>query len=259
MKLCQSTESCRLTALILTNTLLYTFYPGLYSRVMPTEYDATEFVDTDFQTTKSPYATTTSAAASAAFRAPTREEVDARVSEAQQKLAELKRAQEELERERAGLEEVRRRQTEFQTGRQEMIQNLTRGLGLLEEAEFAARRDAEQMSKSIADMRDSLAKVQAINEDGWSKENFNVELTRALTTLENSRMEWNGARLKFTVLSGQPANVSAAAARETGTSQLLAPKSFWQLCKLGLAFTWPLVAVAMLALGVLVAIMLRPH
>lgn len=241
----------------IANTFLYTFSPGLYSRVMPTEYDATEFVDTDFQTTKSPYGTTTTTAATA-FRAPTREEVDNRVSEAQQKLAELKRAQEELERERAGLEEVRRRQTEFQTGRQEMIQNLTRGLGLLEEAEFAARRDAEQMSKSIADMRDSLAKVQAINEDTWSKESFNVELTRALTTLENSRMEWNGARLKFTVLSGQPANVSAATTRETGVSQLLGPKSFWQLCKLGLAITWPLVAVALLALGVLVAILLRP-
>ena len=46
----------------------------------------------------------------------------------------------------------------------EMIQNLTRGLGLLEETEFAARHDAEQMSKSIAEMRDALAKVRAINE-----------------------------------------------------------------------------------------------
>lgn len=247
-------DSLRMTS------LLYRFYLGLYSRVMPTEYDATEFVDTDFQTPKSPYATATaSATANPPFRAPTREEVGARVSEAQQKLVELKRAQEELERERAVLEEVRRRQTEFQTGRQEMIQNLTRGLGLLEEAEFAARRDAEQMSKSISDMRDSLGKVQAITEEGWSKNDFNVELTRALTIIENARMEWNGARMKFTVLSGQPANVSASAARETGVSQLLSPKSFWQLCKLGLAFTWPLVAVAAIALGVLVAILLRPH
>jgi hypothetical protein len=228
---------------------------------MPTQYDATEFVDTDFQTPKSPYATPAgSAAAPNTFRAPTREEVDSRVSEAQQKLAELKRAQEELERERAALEEVRRRQTEFQTGRQEMIQNLTRGLGLLEETEFAARRDAEQMAKSIGELRDALAKVQAINEEGWSKENFSVELTRALTTLENARLEWNGARLKFSVLSGE----SATAVRNGGgpsgaVAPLFAPKSFLELCKLGLAFTWPLAAVAVLALGVLVAILLRPH
>lgn len=225
---------------------------------MPTEYDATEFVDTDFHTPKSAYAPTTANAAANTFRAPTREEVDSKVSEAQQKLAELKRAQEELERERAALEEVRRRQTEFQTGRQEMIQNLTRGLGLLEEAEFNARRDAEQMSKSIADMRDGLAKVQAINEEGWSKDNFNVELTRALTTLENARMEWNSARLKFTVLSGQPANVSANATSPAGgATSLVASKSFLELCKLGLAFTWPLAVIALLGLGVLVAMLVR--
>ena len=31
-------------------------------------------------------------------------------------------------------------------------------------------------------------------------QNANIELTRALTTLENARMEWNSARLKWTVL-----------------------------------------------------------
>jgi len=136
------------------------------------------------------------------------------------------------------------------------MQNLTRGLGLLEEAEFTARRDAEQMAKSIAELRDALAKVQAINEDGWSKNNFNVELTRALTILENARLEWNGARLKFTVLSGQsPASGNTAAT--TGAAPLLAPKSFLELCKLGLAFTWPLAVIALLGLGVLVAILVR--
>lgn len=224
---------------------------------MPTEYDATEFVDTDFHTPKSPYTPmTASSSAHSSFRAPTREEVDSKVSEAQQKLAELKRAQEELERERAVLEEVRRRQTEFQTGRQEMTQNLTRGLGLLEETEFAARRDAEQMSNAIAAMRDALGKVQSINEDSWSKEGFNVELTRALTTLENARMEWNSARLKFPVLSGQTSAGNTSAAPAAGAA-LLVPKSFLELCKLGLAFTWPLALVALLALGVMTAILLR--
>ena len=108
---------------------------------MAGEYDSSEFIDTDFTTQKSPFA----APAAGPLRAPTREDVDRKVGEAQQKLVELKRAQEELERERAGLEDLRRRQTEFQTGRQEIVQQLTRGLGLLEEAEFCARRDAEQM------------------------------------------------------------------------------------------------------------------
>jgi len=224
---------------------------------MASEYDATEFVDGDFQAHKSP-ASATPAGAGQPQRAPTREEVDSMVAERQQRLAELKRAQEELERQRAALEETRRRQMEFQTGRQEMIQNLTRGVGLLEEAEFSARRDAEQMAKALADLRDALSKIEAIHEEGWTKDNFSTELTRALTALENARMEWNAARLKFPILSGPAQDGSASTPIPAAPpSSLLAAHSFGELCRLGLALTWPLAVVALVALAVLLAVLLR--
>jgi hypothetical protein len=221
---------------------------------MASDYDATEFVDTDFQAQKTP-----GLSAGDPLRPPTREEVDRKVVEAQQKLAELKRAQEGLERERASLEELRRRQTEFHTGRQEMIHSLTRGLGLLEEAEFNTRRDAEQMVKTIGDFRDALTKIQAIHDEVWTKENFSIELTRALTTIENARMEWNTARLKVPVLSGPVTEKPQSETAPTTTASPLAGVSFGQLCKFGLAITWPLVLVALAALGVLVAVLLLRH
>jgi hypothetical protein len=221
---------------------------------MASDYDATEFVDTDFQAHKSPYG---APAPGDPLRAPTRDEVDRKVVEAQQKLAELKRAQEDLERERAALEELRRRQTEFQTGRQEMIHHLTRGLGLLEEAEFNARRDAEQMVKTVADFRDALDKIQAIHDETWTKDNFSIELTRGLTTIENARMEWNAARLKFSVLDGEPGGGDAAPPTPEPERLPFANASFGELCKFGLAMTWPLVLIALGALGVLVAVLMR--
>jgi multidrug efflux pump subunit AcrA (membrane-fusion protein) len=224
---------------------------------MSSDYDATEFVDGDFQAHKSPHSAM-SGGAGQPQRAPTREEVDSRVAEAQQKLAELKREQEELERQRAALEETRRRQMEFQTGREETIQNLTRGVGLLEEAEFSARRDAEQMAKALVDLRDALAKVQAIHEETWTKDNFGTELTRALTTLENARMEWNTARLRFPVLSGSaPEGGASAPGAAAPASSLLAGQSFGELCRIGLALTWPLAAIALLGLAALLAALLR--
>jgi len=214
---------------------------------MAGEHDPTEFIDTDFTARKSPFA------------APTRDDVDRKVVEAQQKLVELKRAQEELERERAGLEELRRRQAEFVTGRDEVIQNLTRGLGLLEEAEFAARRDAEQMIKTIADFRAALDKVRAIRDETWTKESFQIELTRALTTIENARMEWNSARLKISALAGETKN--AAAPLENKSAPVAAPSlaelNFFQLAKIGLALTWPLLLAALAALGVFIAMLPR--
>jgi hypothetical protein len=220
---------------------------------MASQYDATEFVDTDFQAHKSPYAAG-GLSASGAQRAPSREEVDSKVAEAQQKLAELKRAQEELERERSSLEELRRRQAEFHTGRDEMLQNLTRGLGLLEEAEFNARRDAEQMAKTVADFRESLSRVQTIREETWTTAGFNVELTRALTAIENARMEWNSARLKFPLLDGSIPTVNPP---QTSKEALpaLSSQSTGQLLKLGLALTWPLAFVALLALTALVVLL----
>jgi hypothetical protein len=184
--------------------------------------------------------------------------MDSRVTEAQQKLVELRRAQEELERERASLEETRRRQAEFQTGRQEMIQNLTRGVGLLEEAEFNARQDAEQMSKSLTGLRDAVTKIETIHEETWTQENFNQELTRALTVLENSRMEWNAARLKFDVLSGKTAESPKPAAHANSpTSAPLFHGSFGEMCRLGFALSWPIAAVLLVGFALLIALQLR--
>ena len=220
---------------------------------MAAEYDATEFIDTDFEAHRA------SSAALDPLHAPTREEVDRKVVEAQQKLAELKRAQDELERERAALEELRRRQLEFQNGRQEIIHNLTRGLGLLEEAEFNCRREAELMSKTMADFRDSLGKIEAIHDESWTKENFGVELTRALTAIENARMEWNAARLKIAALAGESAKNTETANAPAPAPLTLADLGFGQLCKIGLAMTWPLLIIALGALGVFTAILLARH
>src|SRR5437867_10688481 len=221
---------------------------------MASEFDETDFVDGDFQSArKSPLAASTTGGAG---RPPTREELDSRVTETQQRLMELKRAQEELERERAALEEARRRRTEFQTGREEMLQSLTRGVGLLEEAEFTARRDAEQMARTLGELREALTKVQSVHEETWTQENYSVELTRALTVIDNARMEWNAARLKWPLLSGPQTAEPEPSPTEKAASPSLDSLGFLQLCKLGLAFTWPLAIVASAALGVLIFILL---
>jgi hypothetical protein len=222
---------------------------------MASNYDTTEFVDADFQAHKSP--TAASGFASLSPRAPTREEVDLKVTEAQQKLAELKRAQEELERERASLEETRRRQSEFQTGRAEMLQHLARGLILLEKAEFAARQDAEQMKLAIGEFRSAGANLESIDEDSWSGDNLNTELSRGLACVENARMEWNAARLRFPLLSGKTPESGEANAARPAVAATLQSMGLGQLCKLGLALTWPLVVVALLALGLMAFVVLR--
>jgi len=106
---------------------------------MPADFDASEFIDGDFQFQKTSYSGFATVPAQPQ-RAPMRDEENARAIAIQQELADLKRRQEEKEREKAAVEERLRRRTELQNGRQEMLQNLTRGVGLLEEAEFSTLR-----------------------------------------------------------------------------------------------------------------------
>ena len=136
-----------------------------------------------------------------------------------------------------------------------MEQHLTRGIGLLEEAEFAARRDAEQMAKALLDLREAVLKIQAVQEESWTRDNFNTELTRALTAIENARMEWNSARLKFTVLNGETVPTEAAPATPENFAQnLLHERSYAELCKMGLALTWPIALV-----GVVIVLVMLLH
>jgi hypothetical protein len=78
-----------------------------------------------------------------------------------------------------------------------------------------------------------------------------VELTRALTTVENARMEWNSARLKLPVLQGE--NQAPGAGEKSVAAAPLMHLSVGQLFKLGLAL-WP---VALGILAIFLALILR--
>ncbi|MDE2679871.1 MAG: hypothetical protein OSB29_00735 [Verrucomicrobiota bacterium] len=185
-----------------------------------------------------------------------REELDDQVSTLQTQLANLNHARDKLEREKATVEESRRRFSEFQTGREEMLHELTRSLGLLEEAQLDAQRDAEQMARSMDDLRDALTKVDSLVEVDTHDENWKVLLTRNLTTIENARMELNSARLKWTLLSGirDDEGQGLAAPVQPGQTGLPMPKNFSQLCLWGLALTWP---VLLLGAAITAVLLLR--
>ena len=207
-------------------------------------FEGTDFEDTDYGATK-PRA--------GAGRAPTREELDAQLTGTQQQLAKLRETQEQLERARASLEEMRRRRTEFALGLTEMRQQLTRGVGLLEKAELNARRDAEQLERSLSGLHSGLSSLEHLGDQSWTDQNWEQELTRALTVIENARLEYNGARLKWTMLDGPTAPLALSAAGHPAFTEL----PLGQLCKFGLALTWPLVLAAVLVFIGLLLLLLR--
>ena len=137
------------------------------------------------------------------------------------------------------------------------MQHLARGLTLLEKSEFDARQDAEQMKLVISEFRAAYSSLEAIDEDAWNGETFGTELSRGLACVENARMEWNAARVRFPILSGKFEAAAAPTAQSGKPALSLENMSLGQLCKIGFALTWPLMAVAVLALGLMVFLLLR--
>ena len=210
-------------------------------------YDDTEFVDRDFPSPQTGSTPGNSRASSAGTgRAPTREDLDAQATATQQQLIKLREAQEQLERARAELEEMRRRRADFQNGRTELQDQLTRGIGILEKGAFEARRDAEQMTRSLDGLRAAMGEVDSLKESDWTDSNWSQELSRALTAIDNARMELNSARLKWPVLDGKPSPVSqqSASPRVPAIADLPLPA----LLRLGFALTWPLLLLGTAAL-----------
>ena len=138
-----------------------------------------------------------------------------------------------------------------------MLQHLTRGVGLLQQAEFNARRDAEQLGKTLAGLNSALGSVQGIQEEHWTQENWNVELSKALANIENARMEWNSARLKWPLLDGTGTAGTGVASPESGGSGWWKGCTFLELCQLGLALTWPVALVGIIALTLLLVLRTR--
>lgn len=229
---------------------------------MGTQFDESDFIDREYQESRNQLQSAPPATipAEESTPIPNQEQLSAKVTETQKKLAELRQAQEQLERERTQLEESRRRQNEFFTGREEMIHHLTRGLERLGDAEQNARRQAEQLANSLADLQKALTKLTQINETEWNQENYRVELSKALAIIENARMEWNSANQKWPDLLRHVESEEESIRLESDADNPLAHlplnrQNLRYLCKLGLALTWPLALVALLSLLALLVVL----
>lgn len=210
-------------------------------------YDDTEFLDRDFPPAPAPSSGHPSRTGSTS-RAPTREELDAQVTANQQQLAKLREAQEQLERARAELEEMRRRRTEFQLGRSELRDQLARGIGLLEKAAFDAKRDADQLDRSLAGLRIASGQLEELKEETWTDSNWNHELSKALAVIDTARLEYQSARQKWPILDG--AMPEPASAKATSNSLPIPQLPLVQLLRLGFALTWPVALVGLVAVVV---------
>jgi DNA repair exonuclease SbcCD ATPase subunit len=150
--------------------------------------------------------------AGSATAATPKQEVDQQLQHAQEQLMKLRRLQEDLERQKGDLEELRRKQDDYSRGRAAAIEDLTRGMVLLEREQIQAQRLGELCGKTRQSFNEYLEQVQGIRDQDWTSTNLRAELTKALGIIENARIEYNRACAKLDCLN--PAKAAALTGKD---------------------------------------------
>jgi DNA repair exonuclease SbcCD ATPase subunit len=176
------------------------------------------------------------------------EHLDSQVQKAQEQLLQLKRQQEQIEKQKRELEELSRRQEELEHGRAEMTDKLTRSLVVLEREAYNAQKRLEQIRAARESFGQHLELIEAIDPKSWNPSDLHKELSRALSTVDEARTEYNEQRSRLQAAGGNAADASlsdvAGEAYESNDG-----RSFVQWFQIGIALTLPLIIFGAVALA----------
>ncbi|HMJ05486.1 MAG TPA: hypothetical protein VK474_04450 [Chthoniobacterales bacterium] len=175
------------------------------------------------------------------------EHLDSQVQKAQEQLLQLKRQQEQIEKQKRELEELSRRQEELERGRKEMTDKLTRSLVVLEREAYDSQKKLEQIRATRESFEQHLGLLEAIDPKSWNPAELHKELSRALSTVDDSRAEFSQQRSRLTAgATDESGEVSLPEAAPDGLSRA---NGFVQWMQIGLALTLPLIIFGLIAIA----------
>src|SRR2546421_4498362 len=152
--------------------------------------------------------------------------LDSQVQKAQEQLVQLKRQQEQIEKQKRELEELSRRQEELERGRAEMTDKLTRSLVVLEREAYNAQKRLEQIRSTRESFGQHLELIEAIDPRSWNSADLHKELSRALSTVEDARTEFNQQRSRLQAFDENSTDVALPEAAPDATDSLEGGRPF---------------------------------
>ena len=173
--------------------------------------------------------------------APSVEQIDDQVAQAQDRLLALKRQAEQLEREKAKLEELSRRQEQFDSGRSEMVDKFTSSLVYIQRETDQTLKRLEILKNVQSSFSTYLNELEAINPKDWTPSELNKELSKALGAIEDARSVYTKAQAQ--VAADEEVSVGASPFDGEGSSH-----GFGYWLTAGFAFTLPLSALGLIGL-----------
>ena len=178
------------------------------------------------------------------------EDLGEEVQKTNTELEKLKRQLEDIEKQKLRLEELKKRQDELEVGRSEMADKLTRSLVTVQREAEEAQKRLEQLNSIHNSFTQHLRYIEAINPKTWGAVDLPKELSKALSAVEDARVEYMKAQAKIAVEGSPdhscgPWDCRAPFEQDYGYTE---ERGFKYWVKSGFAFTLPLQIIGVLGL-----------
>jgi len=173
-----------------------------------------------------------------------------------EELERLRTRQTDLEQQKKDLEHMRQRIAEYESGKQEMLEKISQSIVSLEKQEVKATTFANMLGSTRERFKDLREDLQVLDESQWSEDAFREELGKALTTVDNARMEFNKSIAQIESASGEQASPDSKYEHVVFDGPATAPleeKGFGDWLRIGFAVSLPLLAV-LLVITILIII-----
>jgi uncharacterized protein YnzC (UPF0291/DUF896 family) len=181
------------------------------------------------------------------------ERLDEKVQQAEQQEQSLKRQLETVEKQKRELEELSRRQDVLNTGRNEMVDKLTRALVVVERESMDASKRLELLQTINSSFMQHLENIESINPKAWEGSDVQKELTRALAAVDDARGEYNRSFPRICLIPEQVGGGPVSEGGYAADYSVGDSKDFIGWLKIGFAFSVPIIVFGLVALVVIVS------
>jgi hypothetical protein len=130
-----------------------------------------------------------------------------------------------------------------------MIEKFNRSVVIIERETYEAEKRVEQLRATNAAFLQHLEVLERINPKNWSNADLHKELSKALSSVDDARTEFNKSITKINAKSDQEIIKPATTVSHDGAPDVGAV-NFGLWLKRGLAFTLPLIVFGIIALVV---------
>lgn len=176
---------------------------------------------------------------------PIAEDFGGQLIAAQEQLEKLQQQQELIAKQKKELEELNERKNEFLLGQNDITERLNSSLTAIDRELFEMRQEMNDLEQTRKCFADHQQKIDAINPQGWTRDELKIQLDRAIGMLDHAEDEYLEAMEHFQK-SQRSVVFSPANNKKKSTMLSGSHTEFSNHFKQGLAFNLPLIIAAII-------------